>query len=211
MLLTRYRQSHSASQQPGGGQNPALSLLGTGHSSFPSRASKGRGRTALHLSEPRFSSNRDPPAPHLMVNAYGAAHACSFCAQMLPISTAIRRSLSDKLKPYVSCLALASTHSYSDRLHGSNAPVAAHEAGEARPSGSLLSGGSGEQQSKRPARTGVPSSLRGSAAAHLARHPGITGSTKERARRTGADDGRQTDVAPTALPLSSLAVSSRRS
>jgi len=37
--------------------------------------------------------------------------------------------------------------------------VAAHEAGKEQPSGSLLSGGSGEQQSKHPARTVIPRSL----------------------------------------------------
>lgn len=131
-------------------------MLGTRHRSLPSHTSKGQARTDLQLSELRFSSNWDPPAPHLMVNAYGVACACSFCAQMLPVSTAIQRSLSDKLKPYVSCLSPASIHSYSDRVHGLSAPVAAHKAGEARPSGSLLSGGSREQQSKCPAHTAIP-------------------------------------------------------
>lgn len=168
-----------------------LVVLGTGHRNFPSHTSKGRARTPLQLSEPGFSSNWDPPAPHLMVNAYGVARACSFCAQMLPVPIAIWRSLSDKLKPYVSCLSPASIHSYSDRVHGSNAPVAAHEAGEARPSGSLLSGGSREQQSERPARTAIPR-----------QHPSITGSTRERERRTEVEDGRQTGLAtPPRAPL----------
>lgn len=120
--------------------------------------------------------------------------------------------VSDRLKPYVSCLSSASTHSYSDRVHSSNAPVAAHEAGEAQPSGSLLSGGSGEQQSKRPARYSnpqAPAQHRGSATAHPVRHPSIAGSIRERARRTGVEDGQQKDLA-SPQPLASSAVSSRR-
>lgn len=128
-------------------------VLGTGHHSFPSHTSRGWGKAVLQLSELRFSINWDPPASCLMINSCGIACACSFCAQTLPISTPIQRNSSDKLKPYVSCLLSAYIH--SDRVHGSDAPVAVHEAGEAQPSGSLLSGASGEQQREHPAHIAV--------------------------------------------------------
>lgn len=136
-----------------------LALLATKHHSLPSYTSKGRAKAVLQLSEPISSSHRDAPAPHLVVNAYGVARACSSCVQTLSASAAIRPRLSDKLKHYVSCLSPTPTHSYSDTVHSANARVAAHEAGETRPSGWLLSGGRGEQPSRHPARTAMPRHL----------------------------------------------------
>lgn len=112
--------------------NRCLALLATKHHSLPSYTSKGRAKAVLQLSEPISSSHQDAPAPHLVVNAYGVARACSFWAQTLSASAAIRPRLSDKLKHYVSCLSPTPTHSYSDTVHSANARVAAHEAGEAR-------------------------------------------------------------------------------
>lgn len=93
MLLTGITQSHSASQQWGWGQSPALLITAwlcwataAFHHTFERTT-----RTDLQLSEPRFSSNWDPPASHLMVNAYSVARPCSVCAQILPVSNAIGR------------------------------------------------------------------------------------------------------------------------
>lgn len=149
----------------------------------------------LQTSELRFSINWDPPAPRLMVNSCGIACACSFCAQMLPISTPIQRSSSDKLKPYVSCLLSAYLHSDSDRVHGSDAPVAVHEAGEAQPSGLLLSG----EGSSRESTQHVPQS-----ACPTVWLPDITGSIKERARREGAEDWQWKKKKKLAIPSHSL-------
>lgn len=55
-----------------------------------------------------------------------------------------------------------------------------------------------------------PRSCRGSAAAHPARQPNITASTRERARRTGVEDGGQTGLATPTQALAFSAVSSRR-
>lgn len=177
-------------------------VLGTGHHSFPSHTSRGQGRAVLQPSELRFSINWDPPAPRLMVNSCGIACACSFCAQMLPISTPIQRSSSDKLKPYVSCLLSAYLHSDSDRVHGSDAPVAVHEAGEAQPSGLLLSG----EGSSRESTQHVPQS-----ACPTVWLPDITGSIKERARREGAEDWQwKKKKTSNPQPFSSLEAGSRR-
>lgn len=174
MLLTGNMWSRSVSQQWGWGQSPAL-LITAGHCSFPSHVWKDKPEQISSWVSRDLVATGNPPASQLMVNAYSVARPWSFCAQMLPVSNAIGR-----LSLIGSNLMFPAFLRFHTQLQWQGAQFECSggctRAGEAQPSGSLLSGGSGEQQSKRPERYSspeAPCSHRGSAAAHPARHPSV--------------------------------------